>query len=286
MATPSLSLSITLLLGGLLLPTTSAVHSDKHSALFTFGDSLYDPGTNNYINTTTDFQANFLPYGESFFTCPTGRFSDGRLIPDFIAEYAKLPLIPAYLKPGDHQFEYGANFASGGAGALVESHQGFVIDLHTQLSYFKDVVKLLRQKLGDKVAKQLLCNAVYLISIGGNDYLARSSIYQSYPIGEYVELVFGNLSTVIKVITRSRVHGLVDSCAGSDAWGIYEEGGRKFGFVNMPPLGCLPNTRTQTPGSTGFKDGTSACCGSGPLGGVYSCGGMRGIEEYELCEQS
>ena len=42
------------------------------------------------------------------------------------AEYAKLPLIPAYLKPGDHQFEYGANFASGGAGVLVESHQGFV----------------------------------------------------------------------------------------------------------------------------------------------------------------
>ncbi|PSS07289.1 GDSL esterase/lipase [Actinidia chinensis var. chinensis] len=317
MATPSLSLSITLLLGGLLLPTTSAVHSDKHSALFTFGDSLYDPGNNNYINTTTDFQANFLPYGESFFTYPTGRFSDGRLIPDFIAEYAKLPLIPAYLKPGDHQFEYGANFASGGAGALVESHQGYVIDLHTQLSYFKDVVKLLRQKLGDKVAKQLLCNAVYLISIGGNDYLARSSIYQSYPTGEYVELVFGNLSTVIK--------------------GIYEEGGRKFGFVNMPPLGCLPNTRTPTSGSTGtcmeeltilaklhnkelpktlkklerhlegfmyslfdfyttglerienpskygFKDGTSACCGSGPLGGVYSCGGMRGIEEYELCD--
>lgn len=52
-----------------------------------FGDSLYDPGNNNYISTTnTDFQANFWPYGESFFSQPTGRFCDGRLIPDFICK--------------------------------------------------------------------------------------------------------------------------------------------------------------------------------------------------------
>ena len=75
MATPSLYLSITLFLVGLLLPTTSTVHSDKHSAaLFTFGDSLYDPGNNNYINTTTDFKADFPPYGESFFTTPPEGF--------------------------------------------------------------------------------------------------------------------------------------------------------------------------------------------------------------------
>lgn len=58
----------------------------KHAALFVFGDSLYDPGNNNYINTTTDFQANFWPYGVSYFNPPSGRFSDGRLIPDFIGE--------------------------------------------------------------------------------------------------------------------------------------------------------------------------------------------------------
>lgn len=55
-------------------------------ALFVFGDSLYDPGNNNYINTTSDFQANFLPYGETFFEFGTGRFSDGRLMPDFIGQ--------------------------------------------------------------------------------------------------------------------------------------------------------------------------------------------------------
>lgn len=44
------------------------------------------------------------------------------------AEYAKLPLIPAYLDPSlrNYDFVYGANFASTGSGALVETNAGFV----------------------------------------------------------------------------------------------------------------------------------------------------------------
>ncbi|XP_018718021.2 GDSL esterase/lipase 2-like isoform X2 [Eucalyptus grandis] len=66
-------------------------------ALFIFGDSLNNAGINNYVNTVS-FRANFPSYGEIFFRCPTGSFTDGRLIADFIAEYAKLPLIPPYLQ--------------------------------------------------------------------------------------------------------------------------------------------------------------------------------------------
>ena len=58
----------------------------KEVAVFVFGDSLFDPGNNNYINTIPFFQANYLPYGESYFSPPTGRFSDGRLISDFIGK--------------------------------------------------------------------------------------------------------------------------------------------------------------------------------------------------------
>lgn len=128
--------------------------------LFIFGDSFFDPGNNNYINTTTLDQANFWPYGETFFKFPTGRFSDGRLVSDFIgeisalcyakyiwlaltptcsfpfsspshftflaAQYAKLPMIPPFLRPGAHQFYDGVNFASAGAGALVETFRGAV----------------------------------------------------------------------------------------------------------------------------------------------------------------
>uniref|UniRef100_M1D3H3 Zinc finger protein n=1 Tax=Solanum tuberosum TaxID=4113 RepID=M1D3H3_SOLTU len=62
-------------------------HGRPQAGLFVFGDSLFDPGNNNYINTTTEYQANWRPYGESFFKYPTGRFSDGRLIPDFIGKF-------------------------------------------------------------------------------------------------------------------------------------------------------------------------------------------------------
>ena len=58
----------------------AAVCQKNHVALFILGDSMFDAGNNNYIDTT--FQANYCPYGETF-KYPTGRFSDGRLIPDF-----------------------------------------------------------------------------------------------------------------------------------------------------------------------------------------------------------
>ncbi|KAF3953191.1 hypothetical protein CMV_021341 [Castanea mollissima] len=105
-------------------------HSRNHVAFFIFGDSFFDAGNNNYINTTTLDQANFWPYGETYFKFPTGRFADGRLISDFIAEYAKLPLIPPFLQPGNNQYYYGVNFASVGAGALVETFQGAVRAFH------------------------------------------------------------------------------------------------------------------------------------------------------------
>jgi hypothetical protein len=37
-----------------------------------------------------------------------------------------LPLIQPYLFPGNQQYVNGINFASGGAGALVETNQGLV----------------------------------------------------------------------------------------------------------------------------------------------------------------
>jgi hypothetical protein len=55
-------------------------------ALFVFGDSTVDCGTNNYINTTLHFRGDFPPYGQDFFDKPTGRFSNGRVIVDFIGE--------------------------------------------------------------------------------------------------------------------------------------------------------------------------------------------------------
>lgn len=62
--------------------------SSRTVALFIFGDSTVDPGNNNYINTIPENQAHYKPYGQNgFFQHPTGRFSDGRIIVDYIGKY-------------------------------------------------------------------------------------------------------------------------------------------------------------------------------------------------------
>jgi hypothetical protein len=46
------------------------------------------------------------------------------------AEFANLPFITTYSYPGHHRhIKDGANFASAGAGALVETYQGLVCNL-------------------------------------------------------------------------------------------------------------------------------------------------------------
>ncbi|KAJ0007222.1 hypothetical protein Pint_29426 [Pistacia integerrima] len=204
-------------------------------ALFIFRDSLFDAGNNIYISTTVCYRANFWPYSETFFKYPTGRDSNGRLFLDFIAKYAKLLLIPTYFPSYNDQFIYGVNFASGGAGALAETHPGYVIDLNTQLSYFKLVEKEFKQKLGDAGAKTLLSKAVYLfISIGTNDYF-------------------------VPLRTNSSE--------------IYKIGGRKFGFTSLRPR-MFPSLESNCawklrilPGECfrGFKEAIMACCGSGQI---------------------
>uniref|UniRef100_I1KHH2 Uncharacterized protein n=1 Tax=Glycine max TaxID=3847 RepID=I1KHH2_SOYBN len=312
-------LSYFILISNYSLSQSSICLPKNHTALFIFGDSLFDVGNNNYINSSTFLQANFPPYGETFFNYPTGRFSDGRVIPDFIAEYATLPLIQAYLSPAGFQdhYIYGVNFASAGAGALVETNQGLVIDLKAQVKYFTEVSKQFRQKLGDEEAKKLLSRAIYIFSIGGNDYGTpfltnlTSGAVLPCPQQKFVDYVIGNITAVIKE--------------------IYNEGGRKFGFVNVGPLNCFPLLRMAINSTSlsacleeeasaiarlhnnalpkmlhglekqlkGFKYSVTdfygalielmkypskyACCGGGPYRGDNSCGGKRGIEEYELC---
>ncbi|KAG2380077.1 GDSL esterase/lipase [Vigna angularis] len=303
----------------------STCPSENEQPMFIFGDSLYDSGNNNYIPTSPIFQGNFPPYGETFFNYPTGRLSDGRLITDFIADYAELSHISRlFLDPRRlNSYTNGVNFASAGAGALPETNPGLVINLRTQGLYFTRVSKQLRQQFGEHKAKRLLSTAVYLFSIASNDYASPfiknpMNVTLPYSPEKFVDFVIGNITTVIK--------------------GIYNEGGRKFAFLNVAPLSCAPLLRTFVNGTTveaclqaqpsalarlhnivlsrsfqnlekqlsgfkysifnfydailelvkypskyGFREGSVACCGGGPYRGDYSCGGKRGIEEFELC---
>ncbi|KAL4178812.1 hypothetical protein AMTRI_Chr13g117030 [Amborella trichopoda] len=310
-------------LGGLLfllVILNGVVVNGERVKLFVFGDSTVDCGTNNYINTSMENQANYFPYGDNgFFGHPTGRFSDGRVAPDFIAELANLPLIPPYLqKKVDHS--NGANFASGGAGVLKGTNEGLVVDLETQVAQFMDLVERYKIKLGHFEAKQMVSNAVYYVSIGSNDYLVGylpdSEAQQLYTGDEFRDFVIGNLSAQIQI--------------------LYNCGARKFLLSSVADLGCLPgiraltngtclesatylsvshNTaleklltnltskladfkyivfdlfafltvRTENPQKYGFIEALEACCGTGPFRGLDTCGGKNGVAEYHLCPDS
>lgn len=79
---------------------------------------------------------------------------------------------------------------------------GQVIDLKTQFQNFKTVGKLLKKKVGKTESKQLLSNAVYIFSTGHNDFFALLSANSTFPYSdtEYLQMIMGNLTSVLKVI--------------------------------------------------------------------------------------
>ena len=58
----------------------------EQKTLFVFGDSLFDPGNNKYLNSSVEGGSISWPYGETFFNHSTGRLSDGRIVPDFVGK--------------------------------------------------------------------------------------------------------------------------------------------------------------------------------------------------------
>ncbi|XP_024388814.1 GDSL lipase isoform X3 [Physcomitrium patens] len=206
--------------------TAVYVHGASVPALYVFGDSTVDCGTNNYINTTQAFRGNFPPYGKDFFKNPTGRFSNGRVIVDFIVEYAGKPLIPPFLEP-NADLSHGANFGSGGAGVLVETNEGHVVDLQTQLRQFLHHKAEVTEKSGQAFAEELFSDAVYIVSIGSNDYL-----------GGY----FGNPKQQEKYTPEQFVRAVATSIVESIKI-LYSSGARKIVVFDLGPMGCLPALR-------------------------------------------
>nr|XP_045088628.1 GDSL esterase/lipase At5g45910-like [Aegilops tauschii subsp. strangulata] len=76
----------------------TANRSRCYKHLFTFGDSFIDTGNFIVHNSTDSGPVLELPYGETFFGHPSGRWSDGRLVVDFIVERLRFPYWPAYLQ--------------------------------------------------------------------------------------------------------------------------------------------------------------------------------------------
>ncbi|OIT20003.1 gdsl esteraselipase [Nicotiana attenuata] len=112
---------------------------------FIFGDSLLDNGNNNDLNTAA--RANYLPYGVDFSDGPTGRFTNGRNMADFLAEHLGFDnYIPPYASAMGDEILQGVNYASGSAGIrndtgnhLISTQQ--VICTHVLIEQYSQQLK-------------------------------------------------------------------------------------------------------------------------------------------------
>ncbi|KAA0025270.1 GDSL esterase/lipase [Cucumis melo var. makuwa] len=98
---------------------SSAVHFHPLK-LFVFGDSYVDTG-NIHVNASS---ARNFPYGITFPGVPSGRFSDGRVLTDFLAKYVGLKKSPipftVWQRFGRKGAKYGMNFGFGGTGRIYK----------------------------------------------------------------------------------------------------------------------------------------------------------------------
>ncbi|XP_058220629.1 GDSL esterase/lipase At2g04570-like [Rhododendron vialii] len=230
----------------------------KVPAIIVFGDSSVDAGNNNQIPTIA--RSNFEPYGRDYVGGrPTGRFSNGRVPTDFLSEaFGLRPTVPAYLDPTYRisDFAVGVTFASAGTGYdNATSDVLSVIPMWKELEYYKEYQTKLRTYLGDQKAKETLTGAVYIISLGTNDFLENYYTLRDrrsqYTIEQYQVFLVG--------IARGFVKALFDL------------GARKISLGGVPPMGCLPLERT-----VNFRDGNK-CLESYNVVAMQFNGKLKGL---------
>ncbi|XP_043724623.1 GDSL esterase/lipase At5g03610-like [Telopea speciosissima] len=188
------------------------LHRLTLSKLFVFGDSYTDTG-NIRKSVSSSWK---LPYGITFPGKPTGRFSDGRVLTDYVASFMgiKSPIPYRRRMMKRKSVRYGVNFAWGGTGVfktLVSAP-----NMTTQIRLFQRLIHHDRLYTQDDLASSLA-----LVSLAGNDYGAYNARNGS------AQGLRGFIASVVKqlALNLKRIHDM---------------GVKKIAVTALEPLGCLP----------------------------------------------
>lgn len=239
-------LLLSLALALALRPSDAGAGGDCHfPAVFNFGDSNSDTG-----GLSSLFGAAPPPNGRTFFGMPAGRYCDGRLVIDFIAESLGLTHLSAYLNSIGSNFTQGANFATAGSSIRRQNTSLFLsgfspISLDVQFWEFEQFINRSQLVYNNKggIYREILpraeyfSQALYTFDIGQNDI---TSSYFVNNTTEEVEAIIPDLMERLTSIIQS----------------VYSRGGRYFWIHNTGPLGCLPYALLHRPDLATPADGT------------------------------
>ncbi|KAK1318671.1 GDSL esterase/lipase [Acorus calamus] len=249
---------LALLLVGFSLASASSRQRCEFPMIVNFGDSNSDTGG---LSATLFYVQ--LPYGETYFHRPAGRFSDGRVLLDFMAEGLGLPYLSAYLDSLGTNFSHGVNFATASStirpqnlSLAIGGFSPFSLDIQlSQFVQFKLRSQLIAKQGG--VFKDLMpeqkyfSQALYTIDIGANDVL------QGF---------LQNLTEVeIKAIIRDGFGMLASSIKS-----LYNGGGRFFWVHNTLPFGCLPYMLVVVPPTADQTDSVGCSIPLNKIAGYFN----------------
>ncbi|CAF2097258.1 unnamed protein product, partial [Brassica napus] len=181
--------------------------------LFVFGDGLYDAGNKQFVSSNR-VDASFPPYGITLGEA-TGRWSDGRIVPDYLASFMGISQIPPILR-ATADFSHGANFAIADATVLGAPPESMTLS--------QQVIKFSENK--NKWTAKARSEAIYLFYIASDDYLNYAKNNPN-PSDDQKQAFVGRVIAAIEAELKV----------------LYGSGGRKFAFQNLAPLGCLPSVK-------------------------------------------